>query len=98
MEYKVLATKYRPATFADVVGQQASVATLSNALNERRIAHGYIFAGVRGVGKTTMARLFAKSLQCEKGPTPDPCGKCAPCVDIPKGRAMDPLVWLKNQP
>jgi DNA polymerase-3 subunit gamma/tau len=62
--YEVLASKYRPRTFPEVVGQKAPVTTLSNALREKRIAHGYIFAGVRGVGKTTMALLFAKCLQC----------------------------------
>ncbi len=89
MAYRVLAVKYRPATFEQVIGQQAAVTTLQNALRDRRIAHGYIFAGVRGVGKTTMARLFAKALNCVNGPTPAPCGQCPSCLEIPEGRSMD---------
>ena len=91
MAYQVLALKYRPRRFDDVVGQEAIVTTLRNALRERRIAHGYIFSGVRGVGKTTLARIFARALNCaaSDGPTPDPCGECGPCREILEGRSLD---------
>ena len=84
MPYLVLARKYRPQTFADLVGQEHVTRTLTNAIKLKRIAHGYLFTGTRGVGKTTVARIFAKALNCESapGPTPEPCGKCASCREI----------------
>src|SRR3989442_1654652 len=72
-----------------VVGQKAAVTTLTNALREARIAHGYVFSGVRGVGKTTLARIFAKALNCVRGPTADPCGECDSCREIAEGHSLD---------
>jgi len=89
LAYEALARKYRPRTFEEVVGQEPIVKTLANALREKRIHHAYVFSGVRGVGKTTIARIFAKALNCEKGPTPTPCLKCDPCVEIAAGRDLD---------
>ncbi|MBX3275190.1 MAG: DNA polymerase III subunit gamma/tau, partial [Sandaracinaceae bacterium] len=89
MAYTVLARKYRPQRFADLVGQEHVTRTLSNAIETGRVAHAFLFTGVRGVGKTTMARLLAKALNCEKGPTPLPCGECAECVGITSGRSPD---------
>lgn len=89
MAYEALARKYRPRTFDEVVGQDPIVRTLENALREKRIHHAYVFSGVRGVGKTTIARIFAKALNCEKGPTPTPCLKCDPCREIAAGRDLD---------
>src|SRR5512137_1483615 len=89
MGYLVLARKYRPQTFADMTGQEHVVRTLSNALARGNLAHAFLFTGPRGVGKTTTARLVAKALNCEKGPTAEPCGVCTPCVEIAEGRAVD---------
>ena len=89
MTYEALARKYRPKTFEEVVGQDPIVRTLTNAIRERRIHHAHVFSGVRGVGKTTVARLFAKALNCEKGPTPTPCLVCDPCREIAAGRDLD---------
>jgi DNA polymerase-3 subunit gamma/tau len=89
LAYEALARKYRPRTFEEVVGQEPIVKTLGNALREKRIHHAYVFSGVRGVGKTTIARIFAKALNCEKGPTPTPCLKCDPCLEIAAGRDLD---------
>ena len=79
MSYKALYRTYRPSTFAQVAGQQHIVKTLSNALKENKIAHAYLFCGPRGTGKTSTARIFAKSLNCENGPTISPCSECENC-------------------
>lgn len=79
VEYLVLARKYRPQTFADVSGQEVVSRTLANAIRKGKVAHAYLFTGPRGVGKTSMARILAKALCCEKGPTPEPCGTCTHC-------------------
>jgi DNA polymerase-3 subunit gamma/tau len=89
MAYLVLARKYRPQTFGEMSGQAHVVRTLSNALKTGQLAHAFLFTGPRGVGKTTTARLVAKALNCEQGPTAEPCGACTPCVEIAEGRAVD---------
>ncbi|MCP9447013.1 MAG: DNA polymerase III subunit gamma/tau [Nitrospira sp.] len=89
MDYQVSARKYRPGTFADVIGQPHIVQTLLNAISTKRIAHAYLFSGTRGVGKTTVARLLAKALNCEQGPTGHPCNRCANCLEIAQGSAAD---------
>lgn len=89
--HQILARKYRPQTFDEVVGQKAIIETLRNALRTRRLAQAYIFSGMRGVGKTTVARLLAKALNCKKGPTPDPCNVCEFCTAIREDRAVDVL-------
>jgi DNA polymerase-3 subunit gamma/tau len=91
MAYQVIARKWRPQKFDDVVGQQAVTRTLRNALASGRLAHAFVFAGPRGVGKTTSARILARALSCVNGPTPDPCGVCEPCVEIAEGRDIDVL-------
>jgi DNA polymerase-3 subunit gamma/tau len=91
MSYQVIARKWRPQKFDDVVGQQAVTRTLKNALASGRLAQAFVFAGPRGVGKTTTARILARALNCEKGPTADPCGTCESCVEIAEGRDMDVL-------
>src|SRR3989442_2588631 len=91
MAYQVIARKWRPQKFDDVVGQQAVTRTLRNALKSNRLAQAFVFAGPRGVGKTTTARILARALNCEKGPTADPCGVCDACVEIAEGRDMDVL-------
>ena len=91
MAYQVLARKYRPQAFADVLGQQAVTRTLTNALKSGRIAHAFVFAGPRGCGKTTTARILARALNCVNGPTADPCGRCEACIEIAEGRDLDVL-------
>jgi DNA polymerase-3 subunit gamma/tau len=88
MTYQVLARKWRPQDFSAVVGQQPIVTALSNALAESRIAQAYLFSGIRGVGKTSVARIFAKALNCEQGPTPEPCGECSSCTEIAAGTSL----------
>jgi DNA polymerase-3 subunit gamma/tau len=88
--YLVISRRYRPQTFADVVGQDAIVTTLKNALQSQRLSHAYLFAGSRGTGKTTVARLFAKALNCaSRLPTMEPCNSCPSCLEIAEGRSLD---------
>jgi DNA polymerase-3 subunit gamma/tau len=91
MAYQVIARKWRPQKFDDVVGQQAVTRTLRNALASGRLAQAFVFAGPRGVGKTTTARILARALSCANGPTADPCGACDACVEIAEGRDIDVL-------
>src|SRR5882757_9514805 len=91
MSYQVIARKWRPKQFADVVGQQAVTRTLRNALKSGRLAQAFVFAGPRGVGKTTTARILARAFNCKNGPTADPCGDCDACNEIADGRNMDVL-------
>ncbi|MDK2972099.1 MAG: polymerase subunit gamma/tau [Candidatus Sumerlaeota bacterium] len=87
--YQVIARRYRPQTFSEVVGQQAVVHMLHNEIRENRIGHGYLFCGPRGTGKTSMARIFAKAINCVNGPTTEPCGKCSHCQEIAAGNHLD---------
>jgi len=87
--YQVIARKYRPRHFAELVGQEHVRSTLSNAITQERIAHGYIFSGQRGTGKTTVARILARCLNCEKGPTATPCLECSACTEIAAGNSID---------
>lgn len=91
MSYQVLARKWRPKSFETLVGQPHVVRALSNALEQQRLHHAYLFTGTRGVGKTTIARIMAKSLNCETGISAHPCGVCSACVEIDKGRFVDML-------
>ncbi|AXK72332.1 DNA polymerase III subunit gamma/tau [Lysobacter sp. TY2-98] len=91
MSYLVLARKWRPKRFAELVGQEHVVRALTNALDSGRVHHAFLFTGTRGVGKTTIARIFAKSLNCERGTSADPCGECNSCRDIDAGRFIDLL-------
>src|SRR5512143_1458312 len=91
MSYQVLARKYRPQTFSDVIGQDHVTRTLKNALEQGRIAHGYIFSGHRGIGKTTVARILAMALNCRSSdkPVTEPCGVCDSCIEIRAGNSVD---------
>ena len=89
MTYQVIARKWRPQTFADLVGQTHVTETLQNAIRNNRVAHAYIFSGARGVGKTTAARILAKALNCVKGPDAEPCGECDSCKEIAAGTSLD---------
>src|SRR5271167_2043649 len=89
MNYQVIARKWRPQTFRDLVGQTHVTETLGNAIKNDRVAHAYIFSGARGVGKTTAARILAKALNCVQGPTAEPCGVCASCTEIAAGTSLD---------
>lgn len=89
MSYQVLARKWRPRTFRELIGQEHVVKALTNALAQQRLHHAYLFTGTRGVGKTTLARILAKALNCEAGISPDPCGTCAACSGIDIGRYVD---------
>ena len=91
MAYQVLARKWRPQRFDEVVGQQPVTRTLRNAIASGRVAHAFVFAGPRGCGKTTTARILAKALNCVKGPAPEPCGACDACIEIAQGRDIDVL-------
>jgi DNA polymerase III subunit gamma/tau len=89
MSYQVIARKWRPQTFSDLVGQSHVTSTLANAIKNDRVAHAYIFSGARGVGKTTAARILAKAMNCAKGPTAEPCGECDSCREIAAGTSLD---------
>src|SRR6478609_4556459 len=91
MSYQVLARKYRPQRFSEVIGQEHVTRTLKNAIDQQRIAHGYIFSGHRGIGKTTIARILAMALNCRSTdqPNPEPCGVCESCVEVRAGSSVD---------
>ena len=89
MEYQVSARKFRPGTFDELIGQPHVVQTLRNAILRKQVAHAYLFSGMRGVGKTTVARILAKALNCENGPTTDPCEQCESCKEISRGHSVD---------
>jgi len=91
MSYQVLARKYRPQRFSDVIGQDHVTRTLKNAIEQQRIAHGYIFSGHRGIGKTTIARILAMALNCRSSETPaaEPCGECDSCREVRAGSSVD---------
>ncbi|MDD3530672.1 MAG: DNA polymerase III subunit gamma/tau, partial [Gallionellaceae bacterium] len=89
MSYQVLARKWRPRSFAELVGQEHVVRALSNALEQGRLHHAYLFTGTRGVGKTTLARILARCLNCDSGVSATPCGECPACRQIDAGRFVD---------
>ena len=89
MSYQALARKYRPQRFSDIIGQETTVRTLQNAIESGRIHHAYLFSGVRGVGKTTAARILAKAINCIHGPAIEPCNECVVCREITEGIDMD---------
>lgn len=89
MSYTIISRKYRPQKFEELIGQNPIAETLANAIKNDKISQAYLFAGPRGVGKTSTARILAKALNCEKGPTPEPCGKCRNCIEIAEGNSLD---------
>src|SRR5438876_7697851 len=89
MSYQALARKYRPQTFHDIIGQETVVRTLQNAIEQERIHHAYLFSGVRGIGKTTLARILAKALNCVSGPAKEPDNNCSICREITEGIDLD---------
>ena len=89
MAYEVLARKWRPRQMADVIGQEHVTRTLRHAIESGRVAHAYLFVGPRGIGKTTLSRIFSKALNCERGPTPEPCDECGLCQEIMAGNSID---------
>ncbi len=89
MSYLVLARKWRPQTFEAITGQEHVTRTLTQAIEQDRVHHAFLFCGARGVGKTTAARVLARALNCDNGPTPTPCGECKPCIEIAAGTAVD---------
>ena len=97
MSYQVLARKWRPKKFAEVAGQGHVLKSLINALDNERLHHAYLFTGTRGVGKTTLARILAKCLNCEKGVTSEPCEACSTCTEINEGRFID-LIEVDAEP
>ena len=99
MAYQVLARKYRPQRFSDVIGQEHVTRTLKNAIEQGRVAHGYIFSGHRGIGKTTVARILAMALNCRSTdhPVAEPCGVCESCTEIRAGNAVD-VIELTPRP
>ncbi|MGE0758116.1 MAG: AAA family ATPase, partial [Pirellulaceae bacterium] len=90
-EYVVVARRYRPQGFSELIGQAQVVQALTTAINSHRVGHAYLFTGARGVGKTSTARIFAKALNCVRGPTPTPCNACDICLSVSSGEDMDVL-------
>ena len=88
MSYLVLARKYRPSDFSSVSGQEHVTRTLANAIRRDRVVHAYLFTGPRGVGKTSVSRILSKALNCEQGPTPEPCCECSNCKEIAQGVSL----------
>lgn len=92
VDYKAIARRFRPRTFGEVTGQEAIVSTIKNALKYQKVSHAYLFSGIRGTGKTTLARLFAKAINCEHlSPDCEPCNECSSCIEISEGRSLDIL-------